>query len=59
MVLHQVPIVVPFVVEYELFKYDPFHNRTNMKKHLVHEHIIELTKYKVCVKEVENGDDGG
>jgi hypothetical protein len=30
-----------------------------MKKHLVHEHIIELTKYKVCVKEVKDGDDEG
>jgi hypothetical protein len=27
-----------------------------MKKHLVHEHIIELTKYKACMKKVENGD---
>jgi hypothetical protein len=27
-----------------------------MKKHLVHEHTIELTKYKACMKEVENGD---
>jgi hypothetical protein len=27
-----------------------------MKKHLVHEHIIELTKYKASMKQVENGD---
>jgi hypothetical protein len=40
-------------------QYNPFHGNTNMKKHSVHEHIIELTKYKVCVKEVEDGDDGG
>jgi len=29
-----------------------------MKKHLVHEHVIELTKYKACMKEVEDGDGG-
>jgi len=43
----------------EIIQYNPFHGNTNMKKHLVNEHIIELTKYKVCVKEVEDGDDGG
>ncbi len=42
-----------------IIQHNPFHGSTNMKKHLVHEHIIELTKYKVCVKEVEDGDDGG
>jgi hypothetical protein len=30
-----------------------------MKKHLVHEHVIELTKYIACMKEVEDGDGGG
>jgi hypothetical protein len=30
-----------------------------MKKHLVQEHAIELTKYKACIKEVEDGDGGG
>jgi hypothetical protein len=30
-----------------------------MKKHLVHEHAIELTKYKACMKEFEDGDGGG
>ncbi len=30
-----------------------------MKKHLVHEHAIELTKYKACIKKVEDGDGGG
>jgi hypothetical protein len=26
---------------------------------LVHEHAIELTKYKACMKEFEDGDGGG
>jgi hypothetical protein len=30
-----------------------------MKKHLVHEHVIKLTKYKACMKEVKDGDGGG
>jgi hypothetical protein len=30
-----------------------------MKKHLVHEHYGELIKYKISVKEVDDGDNGG
>jgi hypothetical protein len=26
---------------------------------LVHEHVIELIKYKACMNEVEDGDGGG
>jgi hypothetical protein len=30
-----------------------------MKKHFVHEHATKLTKYKACIKEVEDGDGRG
>jgi hypothetical protein len=30
-----------------------------MKKHLVHDHIVELTIYKAYMKDVEDGDGGG
>jgi hypothetical protein len=42
-----------------IVQYNPFHGSINIKKHLVHEHVIELTKYKACMKEVEDGDGGG
>ncbi len=43
----------------KIVQYNPSHGSNSMKKHLVHEHAIELTKYKAPMKEVEDGDGGG
>jgi hypothetical protein len=42
-----------------IIQYNPSHGNISMKKHLVHEHVIELIKYKACMNEVEDGDGGG
>jgi hypothetical protein len=42
-----------------IVQYNPSHDNTNMKKHMVHEHYGELIKYKASVKKVDDGDNGG
>jgi hypothetical protein len=42
-----------------IVQYNPSHDNTNMKKHLVHEHYGKMIKHKVIVKEVDDGDGGG